>query len=157
MAFFGRGKNRNQDPYTVPDFYKAYKDKVEKGSPYDVSYDTFRDALELYYKGISDILIEDGLPFKLPCNLGEFKVIKKKMNYSNLKPSGIDWVNTIKYGKVIYHLNEHSDGYRHYFMWNKARARLKNISKYKFEPTRTNKRKLASYVKNKVRDYFEDK
>lgn len=153
--FFGRGKNKNQDPYTIPDFYKAYKDKIEKGSPYDVSYNTFRDVLELYYKGIRDIIIDDGLPFKIPCNLGELQVVKKKINYNKMLPSSIDWVNTLKYGKVIYHLNDHSDNYKYLFMWNRAGAKLKNISKYRFVPTRTNKRKLASYVKNKVRDYFE--
>lgn len=154
MAFYGRGSNKIKDPYTIPDFYESYCEKIDKDSPYNVSYSVFRDILEMYYKGIRDTILDKGLPFKFPCNLGEVKVVKKKVNFSKMYPSSIDWVNTIKYGKVIYHLNDHTDGYKYLFMWNKSNAKLKNISKYRFIPTRSNKRKLAFNIKNKVRDYF---
>jgi hypothetical protein len=151
-----RSKNRIQNPYIIYDFYKAYKKNIEVDSPYFVTYKQYSTILNLYYKGLSTLLIEHGRAIKLPCNLGVIKIVKKKMKFSNpMYATSIDWESTRKYKKVIHHINEHSGGYKYLFMWDKQGAYLTNISKYKFVPIRDSKRKLAFYIKNKVRDYFE--
>lgn len=152
-----RGKNKYQNPYTIKDIYKSYKNKHKDLSVYLVDYNTFKTVLTEYYKGITDVILDKGLPFKLPCNLGTLQIIKKKMFFSGrLLPTVIDWVNTVKYNKVIHYDNEHSDGYKYLFKWNRTGTRIRNITKYKFQATRDNKRALAYKIKNKIRDYFED-
>lgn len=154
--YYGRGKNKIQNPYTIPDIYPDYKNNVESDSMYDIPYNTYRAVIEMYFKEVLNILFEKSLSFKFPASLGTFQIVKKKRNpKSKLTGSRyINWFDTIKYGKRIFYTNEHSEGFRYFFMWIKD-GKTKNISKYKFVPTRTNKRKLAYYIKNRIRDYFE--
>jgi len=157
MAFFGRTKNKIQNPYTMPDMYKDYTVKIEKGTLYDIDYNTYVSIVSMYNKIMIDNLY-NGFVMYLPYKLGSFQIVKKKMYFSTQinKKLGIDWVNTVKYGKVIHHLNEHSDGYKFLFHWDKKRnGGIKNINSYRFIPTRTIKRTLAKYVKEFKRDYFE--
>lgn len=153
MAYFSRGKNKVQNPYTIKDFYSQYITENEY-----IDYNIYKKILVSYFKKISNILYEDSLIYYIPNSLGMFQITKKQRNIDTclFHNSQIDWENTIKYGKKIYHVNEHSDGYRYYFKWFK-KGMLRNINCYRFIPTRENKRKLAYYIKNRIRDYFEVK
>jgi hypothetical protein len=153
--FFGRGKNKIQNCYLLEDFYKDYLQTIDN-EKYSLSYKEYKTILAEYFKGIVDVLYNDCVKFKLPNHLGTFQIVKKKGNAKKTlnNPRSIDWENTHKYGKRVFYVNEHSDGYRYFFTWYKN-ASLKNITKYRFVPTRTNKRKLAYYIKNRIKDYFE--
>ena len=152
-----RGLNRYRHPYTIQHMYKFYKKKHKGLLPYLVQYDLYSKILRLYFKEIVNQVLEEGSSFKLPCNLGTFQIVKKKMQFSkNLSKGVIDWENSKKYKKLIHHVNFHSDGYKYLYKWDKRNARTINISKYKFEATRDNKRGLAYKIKNKIRDYFEN-
>jgi hypothetical protein len=156
-VFFGRGKNKIQDPYTMPDMYKDYLNKIDKNTPYDISYSLYRDIVSLYNKKIYDKLLE-GFNVILPYKLGSVQIIKKRMYFKTQqnKKLGIDWENTNKYGKLIHHLNEHSDGYKFLFFWDRYKKMSTPNSKYyKLIPTRTLKRELASIIKKDKKDYFE--
>ncbi len=61
----------------------------------------------------------------------------------------------LKYNKVIYHLNDHTGGYKYRFYWNKHNMLTKNKTMYQLIMTRDNKRYLAQILKNRVRDYVE--
>jgi hypothetical protein len=154
--FYSRGKNKIQNPITIQDVYLRYIKTVDANSPYYITYTKYVEILSLYLKVARDKIIEEGLTFKIPCHLGSIRVVKKKINFAeNMYVTSIDWDNTNKYGKIIHYINDHSGGYKYLFMWNKKNAKLKNISKYRFIPTRDNKRTLANRIKNKIRDYFE--
>jgi hypothetical protein len=151
-----RGKNKIQKPYTIQDSYKSYKTSIGAEYPYSIDYKTYSLILNLYYKEIAKVLLEEGKPFKLMNNLGTLKIVKKKIKFkSDMYSSSIDWENSRKYKKIIYHINEHSSGYKYLYMWDRRGAYVTNVNKYKFVPTRNLKRKLAFYIKNKIRDYFE--
>lgn len=154
MAFFGRGKNKIQNPYTITEIYKDYYNSLDKDSTYNIPYSLYRKIIEEYFKEVLNVMFEKSLPVRLPCSLGTFQIVKKKVINNLNRQRFINWKDTVHYKKVIYYTNEHSDSYRYYFMWIKD-GRTKNISKYRFISTRTNKRKLAYYIKNKIRDYFE--
>ncbi len=155
--FFGRYKNKIQNPYTIVDMYKNYISKIDKESVYNIDFKTYSEIVSMYNK----IMIEnlyDGFIMYLPYKLGSFQIVKKKMYFNTQlnKKLGIDWAATVKYGKVIHHTNEHSDGYKFLFHWDKKRSGgIKNINSYRFVPTRTIKRTLASIIKKDKRDYFE--
>lgn len=153
--FFGRGRNKIQGCYTMPDMYNFYKENVDEGSPYDIPYSTYVKIVSSYNKKIIQRLY-DGFIVTLPYRLGTVQIIKKKMYFASQinKKRGINWGDTNKYGKVIHHLNEHSDGYKYLFYWNKKGGPT-NIKGYRYIPTRTMKRTLAKLIKVHKKDYFE--
>lgn len=150
--FFGRGKNKYSNSYTFKDMYNEYiKDKGSNG-PYYVSYNTYVQICSKYWKKAAESIIE-GDSVRLGYRLGEIKVVKLKLNISQ-KKLPIDWVNTVKYGKVIYHLNEHTNGYTYKIYWNKKNCNVKYLYCYGFKMTRI-KRDICKLVKDKQIDYFE--
>jgi hypothetical protein len=150
--FFGRGKNTIEHPYTFADMYKDYISDIDEGSPYYVSYIEYVEICSDFYKAISKAIIDDGITFKLPYGMGEVYVLKKKVKYNGNLP--IDWQATIKEGKKIYILNEHTKGFKYAFFWHKP-LKFKNKFIYRLVFTRSNKRYLAKAIKQKNKDYFE--
>lgn len=152
--FFSRGKNKIQDPITIVDFYDGYSKSVEKGSPYDLTKEEFTGICYLFFKLASDKIIDEGKELKIP-SLGTFSVSKKMTRMSNIMYAGVDFKLTNELGFQVKYTNDHTGGYKYFFRWMKVGNRLRNINKYRFIPTRRNKRHLAYVIKNKKRDYFE--
>lgn len=155
--FFSRGPNHIQHPYTVVDIYKDYGTKIEGGSSYDVGYKLYRRITELYFRKVINLILEQSDWFRLLHNLGTFQIVKKHSyaSFQGKRETSIDWENTLKYGKRIVHLNEHSDGYKYLFFWDKRTSNVVNVGIYRFVPTRAIKRKLAENIKKYKKDYFE--
>ena len=59
--------------------------------------------------------------------------------------------------KLVFHLNDHSNGYQHRWFWEKRESNIPNHSAYCFLPSRLNKRTLAKALKdeNTDIDFFE--
>jgi len=154
MGFFGRGKNRAKNPYTFKDMYKEYIKDKEEGSPYRVDYNTFVELCSEFYKGISEHILNGGIYF-MPYRMGNISVIKKKpkkMDKFSLSP---DWKTTLEYGKLVLHVNDHTNYYKHRFHWSKTDCYVKNKSRYRLVFTRQNKRELAKKIKSGNYEYFE--
>ncbi len=102
---------------------------------------------------------------ELPCNLGHVDVFGRMYDLK-LDDTGkpiatcVDWKATKElwkkypeYGKgdnkkMVYHVNEHTDGYRYKFLWDKqATENVKNKALYSLQPSRANKRTLAAHIK----------
>ena len=111
--------------------------------------------LILYITSSFTDIIEDNLPFKMPCRLGVLRVKKSKMNYKDKNKLKVDWKTSKEANKIVYHLNDHTNGYKFRFWWEK-RGPIKNLSVYSFTPIREYKRLLSSILKDKNRtiDYF---
>ena len=141
--------------YTGKDFYKSYIDYVGDNPLYQVEYRVFRDIINDYFKYLRDELIENGKEIKLPCRLGTLSIVKHKPKEYSGRSLRIDYVETKKVGKVVYHLNEHSNFYKYRYYWNKHNMLNHNKTMYQLIMTRDNKRRLAYIIKNKLRDYIE--
>lgn len=141
--------------YTVKDFYKYYIDNLEENSPYEVDYKTYRSILEDYFKYLRDEVIEEGNTIKIPGRLGQLSIIKQMPAHWNKNSLCVDFKATAEYGKTIYHLNEHSNGFKYRFRWNKTNLLIRNSAAYQLVMTRANKRRLAQIIKNRERDYVE--
>ncbi len=154
--FFGRGPNKVQNHYSYVDTYAAYISDIEEDSPYYISYLEYKAICRKFYKAIMEEIMERQYTFKMPFNMGRIRVDKQKIKLGKSKQRlAIDWAMTNKHGKVIYHLNEHSSGYKYIFIWQKITNSLKNKTFYRFVPSRTNKRKLAKMIKSGDYDYCE--
>lgn len=141
--------------YTGKDFYRSYIDYVSDNPLYQVDYKTFRGIINDYFKYLRDELIENGKEIKLPCRLGTLSIVKHKPKEYSGRSLRIDYAESKKYNKVIYHLNDHTGGYKYRFYWNKHNMLTKNKTMYQLIMTRDNKRHLAQILKNRVRDYVE--
>ena len=140
----------SQASCTLVQAYKNYEDF------YKVGYKKYRSICEDFNKLIIDEILLKAKEFKMPYRLGTLRILKKEMNYAVGKNKlKIDWQETNKHKKVIYHLNDHTDGFNYRWFWSKKKAIVKNKTIYSFQATRTNKRRLAGLLKTKQVDYFE--
>jgi len=163
---------RHITDYGIGDAYKYYKE--EHGDPHGVSSSVFSQICKEFYTAISEAIIYQAFDYKLPYRLGRIRVRKYKpklrlredgsLDRSKLRP---DWAavkalwkedaEAKKNKQLVYHLNEHSDGYQHRWFWEKRTSNIPNHSAYCFIPSRNNKRTLAAAIKNEniEVDYFE--
>ena len=151
--YYSRGKNKIQNPYTFVDMYKDYIKDIKEDSPYYVTLKEYTAINNLFWKEISHNIINEGRTFHMPFMLGDTYVEKIMHDYNNRLP--IDWQLTTRTGKVIYNLNEHSEGYGYKLKWNKKVCTFNNNYLFKLEYTRANKRLLAKNIKTRKTDYFE--
>ena len=151
--FFGRGKNKIQNPYTLPDMYKEYiKDKE---GPYALSYKEFVDISNSFYKGIADYILGGGI-YKMPYRLGEISVVKFKPTLGYQGASTINWVKTNETGKAVIETNDHSNYNKFRFYWSrKNNSKVKNVKRYGLQFTRALKRRLAAIIKSGEYNFFE--
>ena len=98
------------------------------------------------------ILLKNGV-ISLPYRVGDIYVAKNKKSINNLDHKQLDWKTTNEVGKRVYLLNEHTDGYKYFFQWDKGK--LRQLYLYRCQLTRKNKRRLAKLIKEGGLDYFE--
>jgi len=148
--------------HTLTNIYKNYvHDNLPNSTNY-VNNKTFKKVTLLFFKLLSNEIIENGYEYKVPSGMGYIFIKKFKP-----KKKAIDFKLTnelyAKYNKdnptnkkVIYHKNNHSFGYAGRWYWNKTNAILPNKGLYKLEPIRNNKRKLAASIKqnNTINKYI---
>lgn len=146
--------------YTLCDayeYYKVYYDAPKFQSRYAlntvdiVPKKLYKAILKDFFIALKNKILYNAAAIDIPFNLGYIKIQKKKMNLTaltrdknNLK---VDWAETKKHKKIIYHLNDHRNGCRYKWYWNKKRIRVQNCFPYKFIASRANKRELAMICK----------
>jgi hypothetical protein len=133
--------------------YREYIKDIPIDSPYYVTFKEYTKINNLFWKEVSHSIVDEGRTFHMPYNVGDTYVRKEKIDY-NKDRLPIDWQLTTQTGKVIYNLNEHSEGYKYELKWNKKVCMFQNNYLYQLVYTRTNKRKLAKNIKSKHTDYF---
>lgn len=134
--------------FTIRDMYKAYKNIDE-----NTSYLRFKRILEQFNINLLDLLLNASEGFKMPHRLGFICIVKYKPKTYTNKSLSKDYKTSNELGKTIYHLNEHSDGYKYRLYWSKNENTFPDIYKYRLSLVRANKRKLAQLIFNK-HDYI---
>tara|TARA_R100000951_G_C2609159_1_gene170664 strand:- start:316 stop:780 length:465 start_codon:yes stop_codon:yes gene_type:complete len=147
-----RGEGNYKKDFGSNDVYKKYKEDVIPELQVDKQ--LFREICDEFNRMVIEEILLNSEEVRLPYRLGTVRIKKSKMKYDDKNKLKIDWAASRKLGKRIYHLNDHTGGYKYRFYWTKGI--IKNITAYSFIPTRTNTRNLASILKDKNRelDYF---
>tara|TARA_R100000329_G_C7611435_1_gene216985 strand:+ start:712 stop:1176 length:465 start_codon:yes stop_codon:yes gene_type:complete len=147
-----RGEGNYKKDFGSNDVYTHYKNSVIPELQVDKQ--KFRKICDEFNKLFIDEILVNSEEMRLPYRLGTIRIKKSKMKYDDKNKLKIDWAASRKLGKRIYHLNDHTGGYKYRFYWTKGI--VKNITAYSFIPTRTNTRTLAGILKDKNRelDYF---
>lgn len=135
---------RNKKSYTFRDMYHKM--------PIEVSYALYTRVLDEMCKTILEHVLMRSEGFKMPYGLGFIQIGKYRPKTYTTQSLSVDYKESKIYGKKIYHLNEHSDGYKYRLYWSKIPRTFPDRYKYQLNLVRQNKRKLAQLIFNK-RDY----
>jgi len=139
-------KNSHKDEH---DNFTDYR-KRTVGKPNRLDKTNFRKVVGLFNKKVVDRIIFDNFEFNIT-GLGVLSLRKRKVKVIhngkvNSDWLALDWPKTKEFKRLIYLLNEHTDGYRYFFDFKKHSFKNKNY--YKFHMSRHNKRYLAQILKN---------
>lgn len=119
----------------------------------DVDYFTYKRVLDEMCNVILEYILNPSEGFKMPYGLGFIQIGKYKPKRLDGKSLSIDYKSSKIYNKKIYHLNEHSEGYKFRLYWSKIPKTFPDRYKYQLCLVRQNKRKLAQLIFNK-HDYI---
>ena len=122
--------------------------------PIDVDYDTYKRILVEMCTVILEYVLNRSEGFKMPFGLGFIQVGKYRPKSLTASSLSVDYKASKEYNKTIYHLNEHSDGYKYRLFWSKIPRTFPSRYKYQLGLVRENKRRLAQLIFNK-HDYIE--
>tara|TARA_R110002012_G_scaffold263322_2_gene446046 strand:+ start:1338 stop:1844 length:507 start_codon:yes stop_codon:yes gene_type:complete len=157
-----RGPRKVKVDYGRVPMYKAYlKDNKEDKTEYSV----YSKVLNCFNKKISEKIMKESFEYIIPYRLGIIRIKKYKpsikidkdgnLDYKGLSPN---WKATKelwekdeeakKTKKIVFHINDHSDGFNYKWHFSNYRSNCENRSVYSFVPTRTNKRTLAELIKD---------
>lgn len=169
-----RGPNRNKVDYSLPELYKAYiKGLADKESKYNVKRGQYGDVLRDLNEAVAKLIVEDNFELRIPSRLGTKRVKKTKQvlktdEEGNLITRGlaVDFKATLEMWaedpeakaekRKIYHLNEHTGGYKHKWFWSKKICNAPNKKVYQFIASRDHKRFLGKELKtNDKIDFYE--
>lgn len=154
---------KHKAEYKLKDLFSYYEQEVHEDL--QVPYSVYSEIIKEFNRKLVETIIENSEGVKLPLNLGYIRVKKSKVNLLRKDKLIPNWGATNKLWAanpeaktkktIVYHLNEHRDGFKYKIYWDKSQARVKNKTFYYFIPTRAFKRNLASVLKNNFEiDYY---
>ena len=94
--------------YTIRDMFKDYH-KIDE----NMSYFRFKRILDKFNEIIKEKILNASESFKMPCRLGLIVIVKYKPKTYTQKSLSKDYKTSKELNKTIYHLNEHSNGYKY--------------------------------------------
>jgi len=140
--------------FTTSDAYKIWKKQNPTLSD-KISYKTYKGLIgDVNNAAINDMYTNlDGIKF--PFGFGTINIIKKKMVITDdakyLRPN---WALTRKFKKIIYHLNDHSNGYKMRWNWDRTISKYKHKKLFIFDAIRRHDRDLAKLILNNHQEFY---
>lgn len=136
------------------EFWKHYVSRFKQSNKkVPVTMSTYRKIIGEYNKEISRQLLE-GKTYKIPYRLGYFSIIRRPTMIgtiiNNKHALKIDFKATKEEGKVIYHMNEHTEYQFCQVYWFRPSLRSQ---KYIFKPCRELSRGISNSIKNNPNHY----
>ncbi len=125
-----------------------------KTLPIELDYVTYKRILDEMCKIILEHIFMRSEGFKMPYGLGFIQVGKYRPKTYTDKSLSVDYKASKEYNKKIYHLNEHSNGYKFRLHWSRIPQTFPDRYRYQLSLVRANKRKLAQLIFNN-HDYID--
>lgn len=142
---------KNKQSYTYFDMYKSF---LDENKPIEVSYFDFKRILDTMSRIIQEELLNKSEGFKMPYGLGYVQICKYLPKNYESQSLSVDYKSSKEFGKRIFHLNEHSDGYKYRLFWSRIPKTFPDRYRYQLSLVRANKRKLAQLIFNN-NDYID--
>lgn len=145
-------KGKLKCDYNMQDIYRYYAEQTGPAGLTKQQHGAFiRDLNE----AIINAILAKPDAIQLMCHCGNLSIKKYQQSFKNPKKLRVDWAASKKAKKRIYHLNEHRNGYKYHFSWERSRN-VSNITAYSYVAPRTAWRKLAHILKTDMSiDYME--
>jgi hypothetical protein len=159
-----RSINKIKVDHATPELYKAYiKKLIDKDSAYNIKKPLFTKVLKELNTGVINLMIKSNFVFKIPYRLGELSITKNKVKYRldedgklitkylpcDYKATRALW-DTDSEAKenriLVYHTNEHTEGYKLNFYWKKQKSYVKGMSIMQFIACRWAKREIPKQI-----------
>lgn len=119
-----------------------------------LSYLDWSNIIYTFNYNFRDHCLDTGEVTRLPWGFGDVCVSKKKRKKVIVLPNGqekinlaIDWKNTKKAGKRIYHFNHHTNGFYFKWKWFPQTGRFRHHTLWVFRPSRLSSRMINHYVR----------
>ena len=122
--------------------------------PIEVDYGLYKRILDEMCRVILEYVLNRSEGFKMPFGRGFIQVGKYLPKSLTADSLSVDYKASKEYDKRIYHLNEHSNGYKYRLYWSKIPRTFPDRYKYQLSFVRQNKRRLAQLIFNK-QDYLD--
>lgn len=146
-------------PRPSRDFRSSSKENFEvfcKERPeVKIDYATFKKIIYTWNNMYVKHMLDTGDRLKLAYGLGPLAVTMYKPKRYKKNKEGkeiiglpINWKETKKEGRYIYHLNYQTDGYKYYWYWNPHESYIRNAVIWKLEMARVHSRALSSILQN---------
>lgn len=134
-----------ESAYSVPViFFKFFKKIAKTKDPkYRISLKRYRNIVYLFNKKLLQALLK-GKIIELPYDLGNLRIKKKPLNIEVAKLNVPLYMKT---GEKTRYYNEHSEGFRAAFYWQKEKCSVAGSYMFAFESTKTNKQALSAIMK----------
>ena len=173
MINFKRGLGKNNCDYVQKDIYKAF---CIANPNLQVDYATYDAITTAFNEFLMKDMIYNAVDVYFPFNLGTLGIRKydctprvNSIGAVVMSQTPVDYKATKELWtrneearekkKLVRHLNEHTDGYRYRFFWDKTTNNLKGKSLYQFVALRKFSRLLSTELKGEFTsiDFFLDK
>lgn len=158
----------------IHDGFLFYKSQVKDlDDKFKISRTLYGKIIKELHENISHQLLYESSYFRMPCGLPTIRIKKYKRkpkfrDDGTIEPGSLAvnwkktrelWENNPKakeLKKLVYFINDHTDGYSATFTMEKHSCNIKNLSPYRFKTSRTNDRLLSSILLNPYNkiDYF---
>lgn len=122
-----------------------------------VSYKQYRQIIWAINRCYIDYMLNTGHKVIFPYGIGKmcvnrFKRIRKiytsKDGTETFYSCPVNWGESKKQGRIVYFLNENSDGYTYHWKWFRFESRMENPQIWKLVMTINAKKTLSHYVSN---------
>lgn len=149
---------KKHNTVTTRDLYIHYLENQEPGE-FTLDYEKWKKVIYSVHYLVSRLIITDNIILKLEYSLGYYGIEKAKGS----ERRRVDFNQTKKLGRTVYHSNLHTDCYYFRFAWRKKRTNMHlntNLKFYKFTPIQDQERReigkrgLANWVKRCATDPF---
>lgn len=174
MEFKKRTSGKHKSDIGTKDLYDYYLRNVPmieslsggltRGS-YQMKQSEYCAILKDINISITRLIILENFEFKMPCQLGTVSIKQKPIKYKldsngelDTKYLSVDYKalkelwskdeEARKNKTLVFHTNEHTNGYRMSFWWSRKKCKTKGIHLYYFLPCRQMKRAPASFLKD---------
>jgi hypothetical protein len=138
---------------------ETYEDFCLQNPEVSISYQDWKNIIYAFNEAFANYILETGDRIKVPFGLGEVWIGKKKprrykvVNGEEKLNLPIDWKKSKELGKVVYHLNLHTDGYSYDWKWDKRGCRIFQKELWNWRPARSICRALSKKLQEPDSDY----
>lgn len=120
-----------------------------------ITYKDYKGIILDYNNSILRHILDTGDTINLPWGIGPISIIKYKRKIEKIISEdgqerynyNINWPETRKAGKYIYHFNLHTGGFNYTWFWSPAMSRIKFPHTWRLEIWREMKRELPKRLK----------